>query len=202
MERLSTIHAEWWSGLEKTKKKRRKRKKQTCSLAMLQVAMDGVAVADCGADWLVVLLSFFLYVSLMLFISSVMFFLLFPVLFFLSLSSPLKRPLVQNSTIILCFFSRSLCFSNILSPVFSFSAPPLFASIFYFLFHLCFISKLSFSLEIPLFCFFFLVFTFSVSRTILSFLLHSSPLFICPSHVFIGGQGRKPPLPSPIAPNE
>ena len=52
----------------------------------------------------------------------------------LSLSSPLKRPLVQNSTIILCFFSRSLCFSNILSPVFSFSAPlclPLFFTFFF-----------------------------------------------------------------------
>jgi hypothetical protein len=57
VERLSTVHAEQWSDLEKTKKKRRKRKKQTCGLAVLLVAMDDVAVVDCGADWLVVLLS-------------------------------------------------------------------------------------------------------------------------------------------------
>jgi len=49
---------EQWSGLEKTKKKRRKRKKQTYGLAVLPVAVDGVVVADRGADWRVVLLSF------------------------------------------------------------------------------------------------------------------------------------------------
>jgi hypothetical protein len=60
VERLSTVHMqrEQWSGPEKTKKKRRKRKKQTCGLAVLLVAVDGVAVADRGADWRVVLLSF------------------------------------------------------------------------------------------------------------------------------------------------
>jgi hypothetical protein len=49
MERLSTVHMqrEQWSGLEKTKTKRRTRKKQTCGLAVLLVAVDGVAVAEC-----------------------------------------------------------------------------------------------------------------------------------------------------------
>jgi hypothetical protein len=73
-------------------KKRRKSKKQTCGLAVLPVAVDGVAVADRGTDRPVVLL-YFLCVSLQLFFSSALFFLLFPVLFFLSLSGPLKRPL-------------------------------------------------------------------------------------------------------------
>jgi len=39
-------------------KKRRKSKKQTCGLAVLPVAVDGVAVADRGTDRPVVLLSF------------------------------------------------------------------------------------------------------------------------------------------------
>jgi len=50
------------------KKKRRKRKKQTCGLAVLLVAMDGVVVADRGADWLVVLLSFFAFPLCFLFL--------------------------------------------------------------------------------------------------------------------------------------
>jgi hypothetical protein len=32
VERLCTVHAEQWTGLEMIKKKRRKRKKQTCDL--------------------------------------------------------------------------------------------------------------------------------------------------------------------------
>ena len=63
---------EQWSGLEKMKKNRRK--KRTCGLAVLPVAVDGVAVADCGANWLVVLLSFsafpFCFFSLLLCSSS------------------------------------------------------------------------------------------------------------------------------------
>jgi len=76
VERFSTVHMqrEQWSGLEKTKKKRRKRKKQTYGLAVLPVAMDGVVAADRGADWLVVLLSFsafpFYFFSLLLCSSS------------------------------------------------------------------------------------------------------------------------------------
>ena len=61
-----------WSGLEKMKKNRRK--KQTCGLAVLPVAVDGVAVADRGANWLVVRLSFsafpFCFFSLLLCSSS------------------------------------------------------------------------------------------------------------------------------------
>ena len=85
------MQREQWSGLEKTKKRRRKRKKQTCSLAVLPVAVDGVAVADRGADWLVVLLSFsafpFCFFSVLLYSSSCSLF------YSLSLSGPLKRPL-------------------------------------------------------------------------------------------------------------
>jgi hypothetical protein len=85
------MQREQWSGLEKTKKKRRKRKKQTCGLAVLLVAVDGVAVADRGADWRVVLLSFsafpFCFFSILLCSSPCSLF------YSLSLSGPLKRPL-------------------------------------------------------------------------------------------------------------
>jgi hypothetical protein len=59
---------------------------------VLPVAVDGVAVVYRGANWLVVLLSFAAF-PFYFFFSSTLFFLLFPVLFFLSLSSPLKHPL-------------------------------------------------------------------------------------------------------------
>jgi len=86
------MQCEQWSGLEKTKKKRRKRKKQTCGLVVLPMAVDGVAVVDRGADWPVVLLSFSAF-TFYFFSSYALFFLLFPVLFFLSLSGPLKHSL-------------------------------------------------------------------------------------------------------------
>jgi hypothetical protein len=85
------MQREQWSGLEKTKKKRRKRKKQTYGLAVLPVAVDSVVAADRGADWPLVLLSFsafpFYFFSLLLCSSSCSLF------YSLSLSGPLKRPL-------------------------------------------------------------------------------------------------------------
>jgi len=197
VERLSTVHAEQWSDLKKTKKKRRKRKKQTCGLAVLLVAMDDVAVVDCGADWLVVLLSFFAFPLCFLFLLLCSF--SCSLFYSLSLSSPLKRPLVQNSTIILCFFLVPSV-SQTFSPLFSLLLPPFVC--LYFLISFSFMFPLKFIVfpRNPPFLF-FLLFTFSISRTFISLLLHSSPLFVCPSPVFIGGQGRKPPLPSPIALN-
>jgi hypothetical protein len=93
VERLSTVHMqrEQWSGPEKTKKKRRKRKKQTYGLAMLPVVVDGVVAADRGADWPVVLLSFSAF-PFYFFFSSALFFLLFPVLFSLPLWSSQTSP--------------------------------------------------------------------------------------------------------------
>jgi hypothetical protein len=167
--------------------------------------LSGAAGGDgrcCGCGpwcWLADGSSFFLCVSLMLFISSAMFFLLFPVLFFLYLSSPLKRPLVQNSIVILCFFLVPSV-SQTFSPLFSLLLPPF----------VCLYFLLSFSFMFPLKLIIFpwnpLFFVFSCSSPLyleqfFAFSYISSPLFVCPSPVFIGGQGREPPLPSPIAPN-
>jgi len=89
------------------------------------------------------------------------------------------------------FLSVSSCFS--------------FAFSFLFLIH----SFLSFNFRSPPFfslLFFstqFLLFLSSVSQKILSFffLPLSAHFFIHPSPLFIGDQGREPPLPSPIMPN-
>jgi len=135
--------------------------------------MDGVAVADRGVDWLMVLLSFFAFPLCFLFLllcpSSCYLFYSFSTSLVLS-----NVPWFKIQLSFSVFFSFPLFLKHSL-PCFLFFCPPLFASIFYFPFHLCFLSNLSFFLEIPPFCF-FLLFT-SVSRTILCLLLHFIPSF-------------------------